>query len=53
MKDYNEKAAILAVKYAVNVKPGDLVIIQGSEVANDLIKAVYIEILKQEDILSP
>ncbi len=46
MKDYNKKAAILAVQYAVNVKPGDLVIIQGSQVANDLIKAVYIEILK-------
>ncbi|QEE18094.1 aminopeptidase [Promethearchaeum syntrophicum] len=46
MKDYNEKAAMLAVNFAVNVKPGDLVFIQGSEVANDLIKAVYIETLK-------
>ena len=46
MKDYNKKAAILAVQYAFNVKPGDLVMIQGSQVANDLIKAVYIETLK-------
>ena len=46
MKDYNEKAAILAIHYALNVKPGDLVMIQGSEVANDLMKAVYIEALK-------
>ena len=46
MNDYNKKAAMLAVQYAVNVKPGDLVLIQGSEVANDLIKAVYIETLK-------
>jgi len=46
MNDYNKKAAMLAVQYAVNVKPGDLVMIQGSEVANDLIKAVYIETLK-------
>ena len=46
MNDYNEKAAMLAVQYAVNVEPGDLVLIQGSEVANDLIKAVYIETLK-------
>ena len=44
--EYNEKAAMLAVQYAVNVKPGDLVAIEGSEVANDLIKAVYIETLK-------
>ncbi|MHA1563036.1 MAG: hypothetical protein ACTSPA_13035 [Promethearchaeota archaeon] len=35
MNDYNEKAAMLAVQYAVNVEPGDLVLIQGSEVANE------------------
>jgi len=46
MDDYNEKAAMLAVQYAVDVKPGELVFINGSEVANDLIKAVYIETLK-------
>ncbi|MHA1719561.1 MAG: aminopeptidase [Promethearchaeota archaeon] len=46
MNDYNEKAAKLAVRYAVDVKPGDLVMIQGSEVANDLLKALYIETLK-------
>ena len=46
MSDFNEKAAILAVKYAVAVKPGDQVIIRGSAVANDLMKAIYTKVVK-------
>ena len=46
MHDYNEKAAILAVRYAMNIKPAEKVAIIGSAIANDLIKAVYIETIK-------
>ena len=44
--DFNEKLARLAVKYAINVQPGDDVSVEGSEVANDLIKAICIEVIK-------
>lgn len=47
MNDFNEKAAMLAVQYAIGVKPGDKVMIDGSEVANELMKAIYIEVIKQ------
>ena len=46
MSDFNEKAAILAVQYATAVKPGDQVIIRGSAVANDLMKAISTEVVK-------
>jgi aminopeptidase len=46
MNDYNEKAAVLAVRYAIGVKPEDKVAIMGSAVANDLMKAIYIETIK-------
>ncbi len=46
MYDFNQKAAVLAVRYAVNVQPGDKVVIMGSEEANPLIKAIYIETIK-------
>ena len=35
-----------AVQYAIGVKPADQVLINGSEVAKDLLKALYIEVLK-------
>ncbi|WP_457557782.1 aminopeptidase [Candidatus Harpocratesius sp.] len=47
MNDFNEKLAQLAVNYALDVQPGDLVSIEGSEVANDLIRAIYIECIKK------
>ena len=43
---FEEKAAKLAVNYAVNVKPGDVVAIRGEEIASTLIRAIYIEVLK-------
>ncbi|WP_371805200.1 aminopeptidase [Candidatus Lokiarchaeum ossiferum] len=46
MNDFNEKLARLAVKYAIDVQPGDDVSVEGSEVANDLIKAICIEVIK-------
>lgn len=46
MYDYNQKAAELAVKYSTDVQPGEIVVIMGSAVANDLIKAVYKEVIK-------
>lgn len=46
MYDFNVKLAKLAVNYAENVQPGEIVLIQGSEVANDLIREIYIEVLK-------
>lgn len=46
MYDYNVKLAKLTVNYAENVQPGEIVLIQGSEVANDLIREIYIEVIK-------
>lgn len=46
MYDFNQKAAILAVRYATEVKPGDEVLIRGSSIAADLMKAISIEVLK-------
>ena len=40
--DYNYKAALLVVKYAVGVKPGDKVAIMGNMVASDFMKAISI-----------
>jgi aminopeptidase len=45
MFDY-KKLAKLAVNYAVHVQPGEKVLIQGSEVAADLIRAIYVEVLR-------
>ncbi len=44
--DYNEKLAKLVVNYAVNVKKGDKVVIDGSLEAADLIQAIYTEVIK-------
>jgi aminopeptidase len=41
-----EKLAELLVKYSVKVKPGDKVAIQGEMLAEPLIKAVYVEVLR-------
>lgn len=46
MYDFNQKAAELAVRYSTNVQPGEIVVIAGSAVANDLIKAIYKEVIK-------
>lgn len=46
MYDFNEKLANLAVHYALDVKPKELVSIEGSEVAKDLLCALYIECVK-------
>jgi len=46
MYDFNEKLAKLTVHYALNVQPKDLVTIEGSEVANDLMRAMYVECVK-------
>ncbi|MBN2156456.1 MAG: aminopeptidase [Candidatus Lokiarchaeota archaeon] len=46
MYDFNEKLAKLAVRYALDVQPEDLVSIEGSEVANDLMREMYIECVK-------
>ena len=43
---FEEKAAKLAVNYAVNVKSGDIVAIRGEENTSDLIRAIYVEVLK-------
>ena len=40
------KLAKLAVNYAVYIKPGEKVLIRGPELAADLIRAVYVEVLK-------
>ena len=45
MFDYR-KLAKLAVNYAVYIQPGEKVLIRGPELAADLIRAVYIEVLK-------
>ncbi|UYP46828.1 hypothetical protein NEF87_003113 [Candidatus Lokiarchaeum ossiferum] len=46
LNDFNEKLAILAIRYALDVKPGDMILLDGSEIANDLLKALFIEVLK-------
>jgi aminopeptidase len=46
MYDFEEKLAKLTVKYALDVQPGDLVSIEGSEVANPLKLAMYVECVK-------
>ena len=46
MHDYNIKLAKVAVNYSVKVKPGDNVVIQGYTLSEDLMKALYVEILK-------
>ncbi len=46
MYDFEEKLAKLTVKYALDVQPGDLVSIEGSEVANPLKLAMYVECIK-------
>jgi aminopeptidase len=43
---FEEKAAKLAVKYAVDVQSGDVVAIRGGEIASSLIRAIFIEVLK-------
>ncbi|MHA1522291.1 MAG: aminopeptidase [Promethearchaeota archaeon] len=44
--DFNEKLAQLAIRYALGVQPGDQIMLDGSEIANDLIRELYIEVLK-------
>ena len=47
MHDYNIKLAKLAVNYSVKVKPGNVVVIRGHiNVSDDLMKALYVEVLK-------
>ncbi len=46
MHDFCQKAAKLVVHYAVNIQKGEKVMIRGSQVANDLFKAIYIETIK-------
>jgi aminopeptidase len=46
MYDFEEKLAKLTVKYALDVQSGDLVSIEGSEVANSLKLAMFIECVK-------
>jgi len=41
-----EKLAQVLVQYSIGVKPGDQVIVQGSPIAEPLLKAICIEILK-------
>ncbi|MHA1454195.1 MAG: aminopeptidase [Promethearchaeota archaeon] len=46
MYDFEEKLAKLVVHYSLEIKPGHLVSIEGSEVANPLKLAMYIECVK-------
>ena len=41
-----DKLAQVLVNYSIGVKPGDRVLLQGGAVAEPLLKAIYIEILK-------
>ena len=46
MYDFEEKLAKLVVHYSLEIKKGELVSIEGSEVANPLKLAMYIECVK-------
>ncbi|MHA1110969.1 MAG: aminopeptidase [Promethearchaeota archaeon] len=46
LSDYNEKLAKLVVNYAVDVKPGDKVVLAGAVDAIDLFQAIYAEVIK-------
>ena len=41
-----EKLAQVLVQYSIGVKPGDKVLVQGGQVAEPLLKAIHLEILK-------
>jgi aminopeptidase len=45
---FDEKLAKLVVQYSVDVKPKEKVFIWGNETIPDFIRAIYIEILKQQ-----
>lgn len=44
--DFNEKLAKLAINYALDVKPGDQILLDGSEIANELLRELSIAVLK-------
>ncbi|MHA1584372.1 MAG: aminopeptidase [Promethearchaeota archaeon] len=46
ISDFDKKLAQLAVKYAVDVQPGEKVVIRGPELAANLMRAIYVEALK-------
>ncbi|MBY8988764.1 MAG: aminopeptidase [Candidatus Lokiarchaeota archaeon] len=46
ISEFNENLAKLAVNYAVEVKKGQRVVVQGPSIAEDLFQALYAEILK-------
>ena len=43
---YCEKLAKLAINYSIEVKKGDRIVITGPDLAKDLFRALYVEILK-------
>ena len=45
---FDEKLAKLVVNYSLSVKPKESVFIWGNETVPDFIRAIYIEILKQQ-----